>query len=342
MSHPRSAAPVNDQINDEAARWFVEFSTGTHDARQTREFDTWLRKSPEHVRAYLEMFPVWEDAACEGTARGSSAEELIARASSEPANVVRFEKALPAVESSSRMAPRARRPSWLAAAAILLIAIASTLFWQHYRGDLYVTAIGEQRSIALPDGSTIELNARSTLRVRFTSVERRVELVSGQALFRVARDSRRPFVVQSDRARVRALGTRFDVNERRASTTVTVLEGTVGVASSADEIVLAAGERLSVTPDGVGPPTRAGLSAAIAWRQRRLDFSSTPLADVAEEFNRYNERQLEIRDPRLESLDVSGVFSASDLPSLVRFLRAQPGITVEERGRVIRVVGNSR
>src|SRR5205823_2531257 len=92
-----------------------------------------------------------------------------------------------------------------------------------------------ERSIALPDGSLIELNARSSVRVRFTSNERAVELFEGQALFRVAKDPARPFIVSSDGKRVRAVGTQFDVYRKKASTTVTVLEGRVTVGRAAAE-----------------------------------------------------------------------------------------------------------
>jgi transmembrane sensor len=212
------------------------------------------------------------------------------------------------------------------------------------RNPSYTTQVGEQRSIALPDGSLIELNARSSVRVRFTSNERAVELLEGQALFRVAKDPARPFIVTSDGTRVRAVGTEFDVYRKNTSTTVTVLEGRVTVARAGEEgrslstvqastpgaIIVSSGEQVTVTAAAIPRPTRVNLAAATAWTQRRLVFDASTLADVVEEFNRYNAHRLVVRDATLESFPISASFSSTDPASLVRFLQAQPGISVVE------------
>ena len=85
----------------------------------------------------------------------------------------------------------------------------------------------------------------------------------------------------------------------------------------------------------------ADVESATAWRQRRLVFSSTPLPEVAEEFNRYNERQLVV-GPALDTFKISAVFSASDIPSLLRFLRVQPNLVIEESDREIRISSSTR
>ncbi len=103
------------------------------------------------------------------------------------------------------------------------------MWWQANRYPLYSTDIGERRSITLADGSTVDLNARSKLRIEFSSAERRVELLDGQALFQVAKDKQRPFIVHSGDATVRAVGTQFDVYRKDSGTTITVLEGRVAV-----------------------------------------------------------------------------------------------------------------
>jgi transmembrane sensor len=334
--------PLNGQIVDEAAEWFAEFSTGELDASARRAFDTWLRKSPEHVRAYLEMFPLWEDAACVG-AKEPAAEELIELARSAD-NVLPL-KVEPSDQESGTgsAAVRERRAGAIrghhALAAGVLLAVAAICGWAYSQRGIRATGIGEQRVIVLPDGSDIELNARSKVRLRFTETERRVELLAGEALFHVAKDKQRPFIVASGDTQVRAVGTSFDVHRKRSGITVTVVEGHVTVhTASAGAGVLGAGERLTVTPTIVTKPAPADVASAIAWRERRLVFSSTPLVEVADEFNRYNERQL-IVSPALDGFNISAVFSAADIPSLLRFLRAQPGIVVEESEREIRISG---
>jgi transmembrane sensor len=252
---------------------------------------------------------------------------------------------------------------------------AGTLFWLHYsQATTYATATGEQRSIALADGSVIELNSRSKIEVRFTKGERDVNLVAGQALFHVAKDHARPFIVASDGTRVRAVGTQFDVYQKHGGTVVTVVEGTVAVVRTGAEpsqgseglssgsatpdlpahtgfdiggsamvnaVYLSAGEQLTVTPKTERKTAHPNIASATAWTQRELVFDSASLSDVAEEFNRYNERQLVIQDPALYDFHISGVFSSTDPASLITFLRQRPGVKVIEGGSEIRIAKNN-
>jgi transmembrane sensor len=224
-----------------------------------------------------------------------------------------------------------------AAASVLIACIAGAmLWWQSEREPAFSTDVGEQRSIALADGSTVELNSRSRIRVRFTSAERVIDLLEGQALFQVASNPNRPFIVHSGAAQVRAVGTQFDVYRTASGTIVTVLEGRVAVLGSRS-LELAAGEQVTMTADAIRRPKVADVAAATAWRQRELVFNSTPLGQVAEEFNRYNKRRLTIGDSGLSDFHITGVFSSTDPTSLLRFLRLQPGIRVHESEDEIRI-----
>ena len=210
-------------------------------------------------------------------------------------------------------------------------------------GGAYSTGIGEQRTVQLMDGSTVELNARSTIQVHLTEQQRDITLLEGQALFRVAKDKQRPFVVRAGDAQVRAVGTEFDVYKKQTATVVTVVEGRVETYDTADSpgtaaVVLSAGEQLTVLPHVVSKPTRTDTSIATAWVQKRLIFEETPLSDVAEEFNRYNRRPLTIDDGELEKLKISGVYSSTDPASLINFLRSQNSIQVVETEKQVRVL----
>ena len=168
-------------------------------------------------------------------------------------------------------------------------------------------------------------------------------LLEGQALFRVAKDAQRPFVVRAGDAEVRAVGTAFDVYRKVSETVVTVVEGRVETyddsgRSGEKAIVLSAGERLAVVPHTVTKPTRADPSVATAWLQKRLIFEETPLNEVAEEFNRYNRRPLSIEDRDLRMLKISGVYSSTDPASLINFLRSQSSIQVVETDKNVRIV----
>jgi transmembrane sensor len=239
----------NRQIVDEASEWFVEFRVGDVDAAARERFDEWLRRSPEHIRAYIEIARTYVEMPNPHGTRPLDVEALVAYARSGE-NIVPFDTvgSSPSRESRALAQPneqqgraathtRSPRRRFLAvAASALVVALAGGVWWQSARYPLYSTDIGERRSITLADGSTVDLNARSKLRVEFSNNERRVELLDGQALFQVAKDKNRPFIVASGEATVRAVGTQFDVYRKDSGTTVTVLEGRVAVYSTAHAV----------------------------------------------------------------------------------------------------------
>jgi transmembrane sensor len=352
---------MNKQIIEEAAEWFIEFSTGNPDRATKQAFDVWLRKSPEHVRVYLELLPIWEDAAMPLPGQNPNADELIAWAR-QPESVVSWHGTrdsqaptelsaatyLHAARSPTRYRlPRIRRA--LAASLVLAVIGGFALWSLTFNGQTYTTGVGEQRIIKLDDGSTVELNTASRVRVHFSKHQRDIDLNKGQALFHVAKDPTRPFIVASNDTRIRAVGTEFDVYRRETGTTVTVLEGQVAVlnnaartgAGTADATQLSAGEQITVNAPiaAASPPSprHTNVSTATAWTQHRLIFDATPLTEVAAEFNRYNTRHLIVEDKGLSDFHVSGSFASTDPSSLLRFLEAQHGLSVHESMTDIRI-----
>lgn len=364
MARP-SSARLNAQIYSEAAEWFVNCRSGALDDVARRKFDAWLRQSPQHLSAYLELAALWDEAPALDAGRRWDTETLIAEALADHSNVVPLTRPSKPIGASSSSAPM----RWLAASiAAMAIGLAALVWVYLFREPVYVTQIGEQRSIALSDGSTMELNSRSKVRVRYSEHERALELLEGQALFRVAKDAARPFVVTSDGTRVRAVGTQFDVNKKREGTVVTVVEGRVSVLTDVPDarvdpiavdmsesmprlpetaaagsarapehegILLAAGEQITVTDTATKQATRPDVARAIAWTQRQLVFDGATLTEVAEEFNRYNRRQLVLRDPELYEFHISGVFASTDPGALLAFLRERAGVHVEETDHAI-------
>jgi len=213
----------------------------------------------------------------------------------------------------------------------------------------YITNVGEMRSITLEDGSVVELNTRSRLRARFTAAERDVQLLTGEAIFRVAKNPHRPFRVWSGETEIVAVGTEFNVDAHNSRTVVTVLEGRVRVSNSmsstsgrstdstepaARPIELASGEQAVVAE--YNPPRRvpvADTKRATAWTERRLIFEETTLTDVAAEFARYNEKSIHILGEPLASKRITGIFNATDQASFVEFLRTHADVRVHEDAR---------
>lgn len=238
------------------------------------------------------------------------------------------------------------RLGWAATVVALAVIFAglvgASLHLPISRPQEYATRIGEQRTVRFPDGSTADLDGATRLRVRFSAHQRRIDLLQGQALFHVAKHPE-PFLVVSGRTRVRDVGTVFDVNQMPSGAVVTVLEGRVEVTGPCSHpIELGPGQQVAMTCKVIPRRRRANLPATTAWTHHELIFDSTPLTDVAVEFNRFNSRQLVIEGTQLQSFKIGGVFAPLDptsLPRLLQLLRAQPDIQVSEASDRIVVTG---
>lgn len=258
-----------------------------------------------------------------------------------------------------------------AALAATMVAIALILGWPLYSKPHYVTSVGEQRSWRLDDGSVVYLNTHSRLDVEFSKTVRQVRLLEGQALFVVEHDTARPFIVDTGTASIRAIGTQFDVYRRSTGTEVAVVEGVVQVAASntapaeagsaspslgpindrrpsrpkgaaavpssptntgAPAQTLAAGEEASITNGQVIKHLADDVNNAVAWRQRQLVFRRATLAEVADEFNRYNQTQIHIEGDALRGKRLSGTFSADHPQALIMYLSKDPSLSVQSNG----------
>ena len=217
-------------VQDQAAQWLCDLDDAG-DAERA-QFAMWLKASPSHIQAFLEIEALWNDMGCVDTQRSIDIDELLQQhsAGSDAGNVVM----LPSVHELSPQPERRRRWSrWHQIAAVLVLgvgALAGT--WtvlSTQDTQTYATSIGEQRAVKLSDGSVIHMNADSRLEVRYSDSARHIRLLSGEALFTVERDPARPFRVSTPTSTVEALGTQFNVYNRASGTTVAVLEGVVKI-----------------------------------------------------------------------------------------------------------------
>ncbi len=331
------------RATQEAAQWWSRLGTKRPNEipRAEREQLTqWLRESPlhvaellhiAHVHDALERFRLWGEIETAG-AMGDEANVTPLRPGADE-------------RSGDPARPLRRRISALAAS---LCAVAVALAWLvlGYRGEVMETERAERRQLMLSDGSVVQLEPETSLRVHLDAHERRVTLERGRALFRVAKDPRRPFRVRADRTWVRAIGTAFGVEQRRGGVIVTVSEGRVAV-SSEEEVskgvvaavgLLTAGQQLTVRQAGAAQSVRVvDTSRALAWAQGRLVFENDTLANVISEFNRYNHTQLRIDDTQLAARRVSGVFEATDTETLLAFIQAGSRVSIARGDEVITI-----
>lgn len=344
---------VDRRVAAEAAEWFAIMQDSQVSARDRARFFEWLGESSRHVQEYLAVSTLWRSMDSVEAAE-LAADELVAlaRDSGSTSNVIELPGRAGAVEGRGRAhvpagstfdeaASRHSRWMWLRAAAIVAGVAVLLGGWfgadRWMYGARYSTGIGEQTSFTLADGSIVRLNTQSAVRVRLTDEARQVTLTAGEAMFQVAKDPQRPFRVRAGDTTVEALGTVFNVYRAKQETTVTVLEGRVRVVSepnatgsepetaTAEEPVrvveLAPRQRVRVSKLGVIAQEReVSPDEASAWLERRLAFHVEPLGKVIEEFNRYNEQRLQVIDPELAQMEISGNFNANDPQSLVQFL----------------------
>jgi len=367
MNKPRQPNSLNSQIRNEAVEWLLRFSEEEVDSAGHEEFNSWLRTSPEHVRGYLQVAAFWQEAGhIDGKAGPRDIDALISQAKQE-GNIVPLalgplpNEAAPSPEERPNARRRSMAHRFFAAAAVLLVAVGIQGVHHYLTRNVYETKIGEQRTINLADGSTLILNADSRVHVRYSQAERSIDLEAGQALFKVAKNPLRPFVVRSDGASVRAVGTQFDVYRKSTGTTVTVVEGKVAVSSEekpgageggegpgvADAggaltqkpvLFLIAGEQITLAKINLADANvplpdvhPVKVEEATAWTDGLLIFNGTPLSEVILEYNRQNSKPLVlVGSPDLGEIKISGTFPANGADRITRFLQERFSVAARE------------
>lgn len=341
---PPALAPA--AIEEAAAHWFVRRQAGFGSGDEVR-FNAWLAADPRCGAALAELEKAWETVSYPGrTGQGDEARQRL----------------------ESRR--RARRRRGLAIGCVGLAAGVALMFALLSGRSPALDPKAEPVSVAirpdrqlLPDGSVIERNAQTDVEIDYSGRERRVRLTRGEALFTVAHDASRPFFVVAGGVEVRAVGTEFSVRYDPRQINVLVTEGRVAVtkiasaapgdsdavspaatSALAEPVYVVAGRHvvmpsnlpLATAPE-IKPMAASEIAAALAWRGKRIEFTRTPLAKVAELFNRQNRLQLSIDDAATGDLRITGLFWADDLEGFVRLLESGFKVTAERSGDVIRL-----
>ncbi|MGJ7517867.1 FecR family protein [Pseudomonas baetica] len=306
MMDTRDCACGQTTVRDEAARWFVRLQEPCVDVDVQRQFDSWLNEHPQHRNEFDVLQGLWKAADRVPAAR--------LRALCEEAPV------------RSKRRPILR---YAVAASVLAVALGLGLFSTLNQPSPYTaefsTELGERRQVALPDGSTVELDSRSRLQVRFEKHRRTIELTEGEAMFNVQHDTSRPFVVDAGTGKVTVTGTRFDVRRGSADTRVVVEQGTVKVqgrsAADDDFVSLTAGLGTHVDAQGkVAAAYAVSPAEMTAWRSGKLVFNNASLADVAEQVSRYREKPLKVGSAAVGNLRLTSVFKSDNTDALLKAL----------------------
>ncbi|CAO3435581.1 hypothetical protein [Azospirillum doebereinerae] len=294
-----SEQPIPENIREEAAYWLMERDADPLSPQQQRALAAWLRADPRHARAFERLERSWD-------LMGSAPVEARLRQQGHGGR--------PSPPAPARRKAGARR--WAApaiAAGLAAAAFGLADDWPtRLRADA-MTAMGEQRTLSLPDGSSVLLNTASAVAVDYRGDARRIRLLKGEASFTVAADRDRPFTVEAGDGATRALGTRFIVRRDGGDTDVLVTEHSVQVTvTGSDPVTLRQGEGLRYGSSGVTGPGPVDASVGEAWTRGRLVFVDRPLAEVVAELNRYLPAYIGIVGGDLRERRFSGVFDVRD------------------------------
>ena len=308
----------DDELDAAAATWIVRLDRGELTESERRALDAWLAASPRHLGAFVRARAIWADAdriGAMGAARPTASSSAPQRRS---------------LELRARML--------LAAAAATVVLAVGGIAFLHLSGR-EGTRFGEIRRLTLPDGSTLVLNAESTVQVKFEKHERRVLLRSGEASFQVAHDAKRPFIVEARDVAVKAVGTNFTVRLQPTAVSVTVVEGVVEIkrptTTKVEEVTVIGRNRNLIAqtsrPMSSVPLTDEQINRAMAWQEGMLMFDGERLAQAVVQVNRYSPTPVIIDSDRLAQRAFVGVFRVGDAHAFVNAAAAAFGAQVNEK-----------
>jgi transmembrane sensor len=355
----------NNDVEIKAGEWLARIDRDALSPEELAAFERWRGEDPRHGAAYERLAATWQALDRIQAIRPSTAESVDHDYLSGTLQQSRYRDIGGLAAQYPHLGPtacvaegpidqsniRSRRHSsqrWIffSIAATILIAVGG-LWIAHLAGgsQTFRTGIGGFQRIVLDDQSTVELDTNSEVRVAITARLRKVDLVRGEANFEVAHDSSRPFIVSAGKMAVRAVGTKFDVRRSSDSVEVTVGEGKVVLGAPAlleaaltvippTMLPLVAGQTALSSGDGVHLQTlsKEGVARKLAWQNQILVFDGDPLTNVVAQFNRYNQRQLVIADPRIAGLQIGGYFRPTNLDAFVSVLQSDFGLRVAFEG----------
>ncbi|NQZ80737.1 MAG: FecR domain-containing protein [Colwellia sp.] len=308
-------------IDDQASIWLVRLDDGNLSAQSKKELKTWMLADERHQIALKAMADIWHDM-----------DEILVMVNDEESskNVSLWPMLTPIF-----------KPAMLAASISFLALFIWLVMPLNVERNSYVTSIGQQLDATFDDGSIIHLNTNSHIETEFSDEKRIIKLIKGEALFEVAHDPNRPFIVYAGDRLVQAIGTKFVVHLKTGNIQVTVTDGKVKMSKVApntkladikaldnttiqiDDVYITKGEKVLISSNQAPQLTHVkaeSIKRELSWLNGKLIFDNEELFDVIEEVNRYIELDIVLKDPSLHKIRISGRFDVGDSEALIEAL----------------------
>ena len=274
---------MSEEALDQAATWIARLRSDDTTAQDREDFAIWFAAARENRQAYDQTFSLWQDL--------------------EVVRELPFEDTSSQAGLFTRLNPLQFIPLHLAAAAVLVVSVAVSMFI--YTTPTYQTEVGEQSTFTLADGSVLNLNTDTAVNVDFSTDERAIDLINGEAFFEVEQDPSRPFVISACQSTIVAVGTAFNVLCADGNMTVTVSEGRIKVTGPGINKMLYTEEQVIVgDADGLQSVRKVNTDNVTAWRKQLHIYDGVPLSAVVADLNRYNRQKIRISDSELGKIEV--------------------------------------
>ncbi len=290
----------NQKAETSAIQWLALLNSPEITAEQTKAFFQWMEASAQNQCAYIKAEQLWE--------QGSELARI-----DEPVSTFTLWMT--------------QRQFFALACSITIMLVCTSLFYLNQAPLMqeFQSAIGEQHTITLEDGTVVTLNTDTQLRIDLQSNKRLAYVDKGEVFFSVQKDNKRPFDVITQSGTVRVVGTQFSVHNTGADAVVTVIEGKVALAS----LIVTANQQVSMVQASTGAlPESIDAKAELSWRKRELIYRSEPLGQVIKDLNRYYKAKISLATPSLENMEVIAVLQLNGATTTATTLAAALNLDV--------------
>ncbi len=346
---------LNDEIDGVAAEWAARMAGRELTPDEQDSFDSWIAADTRHLGAFARartvLLRLGRLRAVGADALRSSVAEILTSTSAVSSS------AQPAVTPPTAVNDAVlplKKPVWTRRRAVMTGSVAACVAglgilgfrWRvDYPDGEFSTRVGETRQVRLPDGSVVTLNTNSRLTVRYTDAVRKIRLEQGEALFKVAKNKKRPFIVAVSDTEVRAVGTAFTVRLLpQRPIQILVQEGVVEVARRGKEAgkpIRAVAETQTLVPADapivVHSISHPQVARKLAWQYGRIAMENETLKDAAAEFARYSDTRI-IVDPAVSGRTITGLFASNDPVGFAKVAASVLDLHVEEEPNAVRIV----